>query len=39
MTDMTPGEWAAVAVCIVLLIATAWGTGRVQARRRREGRR
>lgn len=35
---MTAPEWAAVAVCIVLLIATAWGTGRVQARRKREGR-
>lgn len=32
-------DWIGTAVCIVLLIATAWGTGRVQARRRREGRR
>lgn len=39
MTDMSPAEWAGVITCIVLLVATAWGTGRVQARRRREGRR
>ena len=36
---MTAPEWAAVATCALLLIATAWETGRVQARRRREGRR
>lgn len=35
---MTAPEWAAVAICIVLLVVTAIGSDRVSKRRKREGR-